>query len=123
MALDRAVKLADKLGDGANVRSWEAARDDVRRTVLERGWSERATPTPVPSTPMSWTHPYLLPLVGFPARRRTSMWATIEAVRRELARMGWSTAGLRSAMGSSSAPTARRVPRTGGRRKGRRRAL
>jgi len=89
VALDRAVKLADKLGDGANVRSWEAARDDVRRTVLERGWSERAGAyTGSFDSDELDASVLLLPLVGFLPADEPRMWATIEAVRRELARDG-----------------------------------
>src|ERR1700754_4566664 len=40
-ALDRAVKLAPQLGEYARPEEWEAARDEVRAAVLERGWSEK----------------------------------------------------------------------------------
>src|SRR3954463_1040429 len=40
-ALDRAVKLAPQLGEHAHVDAWEAARDEIRAAVLERGWSEK----------------------------------------------------------------------------------
>jgi GH15 family glucan-1,4-alpha-glucosidase len=39
-ALDRAVKLAPQLGEHAKAEEWEAARDEIRDAVLERGWSE-----------------------------------------------------------------------------------
>ena len=41
VALDRAVKLEEKLGDHAKTGEWAAARDEIRDAVLERGWSEK----------------------------------------------------------------------------------
>ena len=40
-ALDRAVKLAPRLGEHARPEQWSAARDRIRDAVLTRGWSER----------------------------------------------------------------------------------
>ena len=40
VALDRAVRLADRLGSAADPRRWAAARDAIRDTVLRDGWSE-----------------------------------------------------------------------------------
>ena len=42
MALDRAVKLADRLGPGADPERWAHARDEVRADVLANAWSEAA---------------------------------------------------------------------------------
>ncbi len=41
VALDRAVKLADQLGDGPDPQRWARARDDVRAAVLEQAWTEQ----------------------------------------------------------------------------------
>jgi GH15 family glucan-1,4-alpha-glucosidase len=41
VALDRAVRLADGLGDGADPERWAAARDEIRAAVLEQAWCER----------------------------------------------------------------------------------
>jgi alpha,alpha-trehalase len=41
VALDRGVRLADRLGPNARPQRWAAARDEVRRHVLEHAWSER----------------------------------------------------------------------------------
>jgi GH15 family glucan-1,4-alpha-glucosidase len=41
VALDRAIALAPRLGDYAHVRSWQAAREEIRRAIFERGWNER----------------------------------------------------------------------------------
>jgi alpha,alpha-trehalase len=40
VALDRGVRLADRLGPRAQPKRWSAARDEIRRYVLERAWSE-----------------------------------------------------------------------------------
>src|SRR5204863_353101 len=41
-ALERAVKLAPKLGRyGARASDWAAERDRIRAEVLERGWSDK----------------------------------------------------------------------------------
>jgi GH15 family glucan-1,4-alpha-glucosidase len=40
--LDRAIQLAGRLRAGHRVEEWTAARDEIRATILERGWSDRA---------------------------------------------------------------------------------
>src|SRR4051812_13524540 len=39
-ALDRAVKIAPKLGRHAHLEAWVAERDRIRDAIIERGWSE-----------------------------------------------------------------------------------
>ena len=39
VALDRAISMADRLGLGADPVRWAIARDEIRATVLEQGWS------------------------------------------------------------------------------------
>jgi GH15 family glucan-1,4-alpha-glucosidase len=42
VALDRAVDLADLLrAEAERVRRWKDGREEIRRAILERGWSER----------------------------------------------------------------------------------
>lgn len=41
VALDRAVRMADRLSAGARVRVWERERDAVRDAILREGWSEK----------------------------------------------------------------------------------
>jgi GH15 family glucan-1,4-alpha-glucosidase len=41
VALDRAVRLADRLGARDRVARWSAARDELRRCVLREGYDER----------------------------------------------------------------------------------
>jgi GH15 family glucan-1,4-alpha-glucosidase len=40
VALDRATRLAPRLGKSANVAPWQAAARRIRAAVLEQGWSE-----------------------------------------------------------------------------------
>ncbi len=86
VALDRAVKLADRLGERARPAEWVKARDDVRAAVLEQAWSERAGAY---AGAFGSDHldasVLLLPLVGFLPADEPRMLATIEAVRDQLA--------------------------------------
>ncbi|HKJ56453.1 MAG TPA: glycoside hydrolase family 15 protein [Nitriliruptoraceae bacterium] len=40
VALDRAIDMADWLGAADRVEEWSAARDVIRRAILERGWDD-----------------------------------------------------------------------------------
>lgn len=86
VALDRAVKLADRLGPGADPARWAQARDEVREEVLNRAWSEDAGAY---AGAFDSDHldasVLLLPLVGFLDADDPRMLATIEAVRDGLA--------------------------------------
>jgi len=42
VALDRAIDLAGLLDARDRVGRWTATRDEIRRTILERGWSDKA---------------------------------------------------------------------------------
>ncbi|TNH30861.1 glycoside hydrolase family 15 protein [Micromonospora orduensis] len=39
--MDRAVGLADRLGERADKRRWAVVRDEIRETVLREGWNDR----------------------------------------------------------------------------------
>ena len=41
VALDRAITYADHLGAPERVAAWASVRDEIRSTILERGWNER----------------------------------------------------------------------------------
>jgi GH15 family glucan-1,4-alpha-glucosidase len=41
VALDRAITYADHLGAEDRVADWASVRDEIRATILERGWNER----------------------------------------------------------------------------------
>lgn len=86
VALDRAVRLADRLGPGARPVEWARARDEVRAAVLEQSWCEDtgAYAGAFGSDRLD-ASVLLLPLVGFLPADDPRMLATIEAVRDQLA--------------------------------------
>ncbi|MDQ3466212.1 MAG: glycoside hydrolase family 15 protein [Actinomycetota bacterium] len=89
VALDRAVRLAPRLGPGADPRRWASARDDVRATVLEQAWSDRAGAYSgaFDSDDLD-ASVLLLPIVGFLPATDDRMRATIDTVERELGGVG-----------------------------------
>jgi len=88
-ALDRAVKLAERLGMHANVETWIAARDEIRETILARGWSEtkQAYAQSFDSDELDAAQ-LLMPLVGFLPATDPHMRSTIEAIAEELTQGG-----------------------------------
>jgi GH15 family glucan-1,4-alpha-glucosidase len=81
VALDRAIKLADRLGEDARPDEWARARDDVRAAVLEHAWSARAGAYAgaFGSDDLD-ASVLLLPLVGFLPADDPRMLATIDAI-------------------------------------------
>jgi alpha,alpha-trehalase len=88
-ALDRAVKLADRLGDHARHAEWSATRDEIRAAVLERGWSEKrqAYAQAFGSDELDAVQ-LLMPLVGFLPATDERMRSTIEAIASDLTEDG-----------------------------------
>jgi GH15 family glucan-1,4-alpha-glucosidase len=89
-ALDRAVKLADRLGEhGTKVEEWKAERDRIREAVLERGWSEKrqAYAQAFDSDKLD-AAALLMPLVGFLPATDERMRSTIDAIARDLTEDG-----------------------------------
>ena len=88
-ALDRAVKLAPQLGDYAKTEEWEAAREEIRAAVLERGWSEakQAFAQSFDSDELDAAQ-LLMPILGFLPATDERMRSTIEAIARELTEDG-----------------------------------
>jgi alpha,alpha-trehalase len=90
VALDRAVKLAPRLGmHGGKADRWAAERDRIRAAVLERGWSERrgAYAQAFDSDELD-AAALLMPLVGFLPATDPRMRATIDAIARDLTEGG-----------------------------------
>ncbi|SEL47315.1 Glucoamylase (glucan-1,4-alpha-glucosidase), GH15 family [Blastococcus sp. DSM 46786] len=85
VALDRAIALADDLGDGARPREWARAREEIRDAVLGQAWSEQAGAYAgaFGSDDLD-ASVLLMPLVGFLPADDPRMLATIEAVRDRL---------------------------------------
>ena len=89
VALDRAIRLAPLLGDGVHLERWEEARERVRDAVVTKGWSERAGAyTGAFGSDDLDASVLLLPLVRFLRADDERMWATIEAIERELGDVG-----------------------------------
>ena len=89
VALDRAVKLAPKLGDHARLGAWTTERDRIRAAILSRGWSERrqAYAQSFGSDALD-AAALLMPLVGFLPASDPRMRSTIEAIARDLTEDG-----------------------------------
>jgi GH15 family glucan-1,4-alpha-glucosidase len=89
VALDRAVRLAPRLGDAADPSRWANARDQVREAVLDQAWSARAGAyTGAFGSDELDASVLLLPVVGFLPANDERMWATVLAVERELSTEG-----------------------------------
>ncbi|HEY6779141.1 MAG TPA: glycoside hydrolase family 15 protein [Thermoleophilaceae bacterium] len=89
VALDRAVKLEEKLGDHAKTGEWAAARDEIRDAVLERGWSEKrhAFAQSFDSDELDAAQ-LLMPILGFLPATDKRMKSTIDAIADELTEGG-----------------------------------
>jgi alpha,alpha-trehalase len=88
-ALDRAVRLAPKLGEHARAGEWAAARDAIRDAILTRGWSDRrqAFAQAFDSDELD-AAVLLMPIYGFLPASDPRMRSTIEAVARDLTEDG-----------------------------------
>jgi len=86
VALDRAVRLAPRLGADARVADWSAARDAVKHAVLEEGWNPevRAFTGAVGSDELD-ASVLLMPLVGIIPGDDERMRATVERIEERLA--------------------------------------
>jgi GH15 family glucan-1,4-alpha-glucosidase len=86
-ALDRAVKLADRLGGEADVARWEAAREDVRAAILDRGWDESVKAfTGAFGSDHLDAGVLLMPIVGFLPGDDERVVATLDAIEQNLSR-------------------------------------
>ncbi|MET8354362.1 MULTISPECIES: glycoside hydrolase family 15 protein [unclassified Micromonospora] len=85
MTMDRAVRLADRLGERAAPDRWARIRDEIRDEVLRRGWNERigAFTGAFGSAELD-ASALFLPVVHFLPATDRRMRSTIEVVEREL---------------------------------------
>ena len=89
VALDRAVELTALLGDDADPDRWAAVRDEIRETVLDKGWNDEVSAfTGAFDSDQLDASVLLLPLVGFLAADDARMRSTIKAVEQRLVRNG-----------------------------------
>lgn len=85
VALDRAVKLAERFRLKGNVEKWRQNRDEIRQEVMERGWSEAQK-----SFRQSYDSDALdaailrLPMLEFIDGRDPKMKATIDRIEKDL---------------------------------------
>lgn len=85
VALDRAVRFADRLGSGADRAGWAAARDEVRTAVLRAGYSERVGAfTGEFGSEHLDAGVLLLPLIGLVEHDDPRMTRTIEVIEEQL---------------------------------------
>lgn len=81
VALDRAIRLAPRIGAQGQVARWASTRDEIRQAILDRGWSDRAG-----AYTQAFDHHDLdasvlaMALVGFVPADDPRMLATIEAI-------------------------------------------
>jgi GH15 family glucan-1,4-alpha-glucosidase len=85
VALDRAVKLAPRLGMHADVARWASERDTIHEAVLTRGWSDRrnAYAQSFDSDELDAAQ-LLMPILGFLPATDPRMRSTIDAITAEL---------------------------------------
>jgi GH15 family glucan-1,4-alpha-glucosidase len=89
VALDRAVKLAPRLGAEAQAAGWSAARAAVRAAIVDEGWNEAVGAyTGAFGSDRLDASVLLMPLVEFVPATDPRMRATIETIARELAPHG-----------------------------------
>jgi GH15 family glucan-1,4-alpha-glucosidase len=85
LALDRSVNDAQFLGLEAPVDRWRALREELRREVLERAWSERRGAfVQAYDRDVLDASVLVIPLVGFLPLDDPRVTSTVETIRREL---------------------------------------
>jgi len=85
VALDRAVKLAPRLGDGAHTARWATQRDEVRAAILEQAYDEDGgVYAGAFGSDRLDASVLLMAIMGLVAPDDERMLATIHAVDREL---------------------------------------
>jgi GH15 family glucan-1,4-alpha-glucosidase len=88
VALDRALRWADRAGLDAPAARWRAVRESIRRDVLEHGVDDRGVFVQAYGSPALDASVLLVPLVGFLPPDDPRVVATVEAVQRELTEDG-----------------------------------
>jgi GH15 family glucan-1,4-alpha-glucosidase len=85
VALDRGVRLADRLGPNARPREWAATRDEIKRHVREHAWSEKLGGfAGILGEDGADTGTLLMAKMGFLDAADERMLATYDAIEREL---------------------------------------
>lgn len=85
VALDRAIRLAERHGRPANVAKWIAERDRLYEQIMDRGWNPRVKAfTQHYDTEVLDSSLLLMPIEGFVAPRDPMWLSTLEAMNHEL---------------------------------------
>jgi GH15 family glucan-1,4-alpha-glucosidase len=85
VALDRAIRLAQRHGRPADLDRWMTERDQVYGQIMERGWNRKTRAfTQHYGTEVLDSSLLLMPLMGFVAPRDPMWLSTLEAMNREL---------------------------------------
>jgi len=85
VALDRAIRLAERHGRPADIIRWRTERDEVYRQIMERGFNPRTGAfTQHYGTEVLDSSLLLMPLMGFIAPRDPMWLSTLRAMNREL---------------------------------------
>jgi pentatricopeptide repeat protein len=85
VALDRAIRLAEKHGRPANIVNWVVERDRIYNQVMQRGWNKKVKAfTQHYSTGVLDSSLLLMPLEGFIAPRDPLWLSTLQAMDKEL---------------------------------------
>jgi GH15 family glucan-1,4-alpha-glucosidase len=85
VALDRAIRLAPRIGAADRIEGWSGERDRIRDAILTRGWSasKRAFTQALDSDELD-AAALLVPLVGFLPPTDERVLSTLDAIEREL---------------------------------------
>lgn len=89
MALDRAVRFGDRVGSPADLVRWASARDELRDTILRKGWNDDVGAyTGAFDSDRLDASVLVMPLWGFLPATDPRMRATIDRVHRDLTHDG-----------------------------------
>ena len=85
VALDRAVGMADVIGDRSRVEEWKRTRDEIAETVIRDGWNDSAGAfTQYVGTDALDASNLMLPIVGFLPASDPRVLATVDAIEERL---------------------------------------
>jgi GH15 family glucan-1,4-alpha-glucosidase len=85
VALDRAIRLAERHGKPANIARWAAERDRIYNQIMQRGWNKKLKAfTQHYDTEVRDSSLLLMPLEGFIAPADPMWLSTLQAMDREL---------------------------------------
>ena len=85
VALDRALRLAERTGKPANVAKWALERDRLYNQIMDRGWNDKVGAfTQHYSTEVLDASLLLMPLQGFISPTDPMWVSTLQAMEREL---------------------------------------